>query len=545
MKNLISALFLTCSFIGPMLAVAQSRPKLVVGIVVDQMRYDYLHKYMEDYGEGGFRKLLSEGYSFDNAAYNFVPTYTGPGHASIYTGTTPARHGIVANDWIDPRTAQEMYCVRDNSVKTTGSKTDDVGRMSPRNLIASTIGDELKIASNKRSKVFGIALKDRSAILPAGHAADAAYWFDGESGCFVSSSYYTESLPLWLAQFNSKQLAMKYLGQTWDLLLPAERYDESLADENPYEGKFTGKDKPTFPYNLKELMLSNGGQNLIRSTPFGNTFTADLAKELIANEELGKDEHCDILAISFSSPDYIGHKFGTDARETQDCYLRLDRDLADLIAYTEEKVGKGNVVFFLTADHGGANVPAYLMDQRIPGGYMDYTPMRDSLNTWLSDLKLDAKAMHGIFNEQIYLNRAVIQKAGQEIETVENHLASKLQFWPGVQQVLTASNLQKTEYTRELAALVQRGYHPQRSGNIVLALQPNWMEYSRTGTTHGTPWSYDTRVPLIWYGGSIAAGNSIEAVYIDDIAPTLSILLQIPFPNALTGKPLSLPTLKK
>ena len=545
MKNFFSSLFYAACFIIPLAGISQSKPKLVVGIVVDQMRYDYLHKYMEDYGNDGFRKLLKDGYSFDNAAYNFVPTYTGPGHASIYAGTTPARHGIVANDWIDPISAEPMYCVTDKQVKTIGAKTEDVGKMSPRNMIATNIGDELKIFSNKRSKVFGIALKDRSAILPAGHSADAAYWFDGESGCFVSSSYYTQQLPLWLAKFNSKQLAMKYLSATWDLLLPAERYDESLADDNPYEGKFAGKEKPIFPYNLKELMPNNGGQNFIRSTPFGNTLTLDLAKELMTNEQLGKDEHCDLLAISFSSPDYIGHKFGTDARETQDCYLRLDRDLAELIRFTEEAVGNENVVFFLTADHGGANVPAYLMNQRIPGGYMDYAPMHDSLHTWLAALKLDTTALLGIHNEQIYLNRALIQKAGLELEFVENHLASKLQFWPGVQQIITACNLQKNEYTRELAALVQRGYHPQRSGNIMLALQPNWMEYSRTGTTHGTPWSYDTRVPLVWYGNGIMPGNSVEPAYIDDIAPTLSILLQIPYPNARTGNPLTLPKLKK
>jgi predicted AlkP superfamily pyrophosphatase or phosphodiesterase len=339
MKNVLLSVVSAASILLPIAGISQPKPKLVVGIVVDQMRYDYLHKYMEDYGNDGFRKLLNEGYSFDNAAYNYVPTYTGPGHASIYAGTTPARHGIVANEWIDPISAEPMYCVADKQVKTIGSKTEEVGKMSPRNMIASNVCDELKIFSNKRSKVFGIALKDRSAILPAGHAADAAYWFDGESGCFVSSSYYTQQLPLWLAKFNSKQLAMKYLNETWDLLLPADRYDESLADDNPYEGKFAGKEKPVFPYNLKELMPNNGGQNFIRSTPLGNTLTLNLAKELIANEALGKDEHCDMLAISFSSPDYIGHKFGTDARETQDCYLRLDRDLAELLRFTEEVVG--------------------------------------------------------------------------------------------------------------------------------------------------------------------------------------------------------------
>jgi predicted AlkP superfamily pyrophosphatase or phosphodiesterase len=522
-------------------AQTSQRPKLVVGIVVDQMRYDYLRKYWDDFENTGFRKLVQQGYSFQNAAYNYVPTYTGPGHASIYTGTTPAHHGIISNDWHNRFNGKDVYCASDSTVQTVGSSTVEVGKMSPRNMLSTTVGDELKIATNKRSKVIGVALKDRAAILPAGHIADGAYWFDGESGNFVSSTFYMKQLPEWLTKFNAEQKAQKYLESTWNMLLPEDRYDESLADLNPYESSFKGKDKPVFPYDLKVLAPLNGGMNMIRITPFGNSLTLDMAKAAITGENLGKDQFTDLLCVSFSSPDYIGHKFGTEARELQDCYLRLDRDLAELIRFAEESAGKGEVIFFLTADHGGATVPAYLMDLRAQGGYMDYSPMKDSVNNWLKATYKAENWLLTITNEQLYLNETAIQSAGKTVEEIEVFLANKLMYYPGIQQVLTGTQLRREEFTRDIGALIQRGYFPPRSGNVMLALQPNWMEYSRTGTTHGSPWCYDTRVPMLWYGWKIQSGSTTTSFSIDDIAPSLSILLDLPFPNATTGKPASIP----
>jgi predicted AlkP superfamily pyrophosphatase or phosphodiesterase len=426
-------------------------------------------------------------------------------------------------------------------VQTVGSSTVEVGKMSPRNMLSTTVGDELKIATNKRSKVIGVALKDRAAILPAGHIADGAYWFDGESGNFVSSTFYMKQLPEWLTKFNAEQKAQKYLESTWNMLLPEDRYDESLADLNPYESSFKGKDKPVFPYDLKVLAPLNGGMNMIRTTPFGNSLTLDMAKAAITGENLGKDQFTDLLCVSFSSPDYIGHKFGTEARELQDCYLRLDRDLAELIRFAEEAAGKGEVIFFLTADHGGATVPAYLMDLRAQGGYMDYSPMKDSVNNWLKATYKAENWLLTITNEQLYLNETAIQSAGKTVEEIEVFLANKLMYYPGIQQVLTGTQLRREEFTRDIGALIQRGYFPPRSGNVMLALQPNWMEYSRTGTTHGSPWCYDTRVPMLWYGWKIQSGSTTTSFSIDDIAPSLSILLDLPFPNATTGKPASIP----
>lgn len=534
MKHLVY-LMLLCLGTG-LHAQQKDTPRLVIGIVIDQMRYDYLFKYMQDYGDGGFKRLLQQGQLYSNAHYSYVPTYTGPGHASIYTGTTPARHGIIANDWYNRFGKRNVYCTQDSLVKTVGSGTVAVGKMSPRNMMASTIGDELRVASNRRSKVYGIALKDRAAILPAGHAANGAYWFDGESGNFVSSSFYGDSLPAWLVAFNQRDRAGELLNQTWNLLLPESAYDESLPDKNPYEGPFKGNPSITFPYDLKTLSTNNYGRNLIRATPMGSTLTRELAEALIAGEGLGKDAFTDMVCVSFSSPDYIGHQFGPDSRELQDCYLRLDRDLEKLMQFAEQQAGKGQVLFFLTADHGGATVPAYLMDLRLPGGYMNYSPLNDSVNHWLNTRYQAKNWLTTIENEQLYLDETAIEKAGHSVASVEDFLVEKLSYWPGVQHVFSGRKLQQTEYTRGIGWRVQQGYMPKRSGNVALALHPNWMEYSRTGTTHGSPWTYDTRIPLVFCGWNIKAGEYTGLVSIEDIAPTLSHLLRVPFPNAASGK---------
>jgi predicted AlkP superfamily pyrophosphatase or phosphodiesterase len=520
---------------------SHEKPKLVVGIVIDQMRFDYLYKYSEKYGNEGFRKLINEGFQCKNLQYNYVPTYTGPGHSSIYTGTTPERHGIIANDWYSRDKKALIYCTEDQSVSTVGSTTLKVGQMSPRNLLSTTVGDELRIASNKRSKVIGIALKDRGAILPAGHLADAAYWFDGESGNWVSSTFYQSTIPAWLVDFNAQQKAKSYLNQTWRPLLPIDQYTESLPDQNTYETPFKGTTSTSFPYDLKDLMEKNGGLNLIRSTPFGNSFTKDLAIETIRSENLGMDEFTDLLCVSFSSPDYIGHQFGPDAIETEDCYLRLDNELAELFAFCDKQVGKGNFMVFLTADHGGATVPAYLIEQRAPGGYLDSKPIKDSISVWLKQISKSEDWLLEYVNEQVYLNEKKIINSGKSVEATELFLAGKLPFFQGIRSVTTASFLKKQGCTEGSLKLVQKGFHPKRSGNVMLTLEPNWMEFSKTGTTHGSPYSYDTRVPMLWYGWKIEHGESVSPYFVDDIASTLSWILNIPFPNANSGNPIPLP----
>src|ERR1019366_6826882 len=359
-----------------------SKPKLIVGIIIDQMRYDYIFRYWNKFGNDGFKHLVNEGFFCKNTQFNYMPTYTGPGHAAIYTGTTPSVNGIIANEWYDKETGKDKYCVLDNTVTGVGT-TNSEGNRSPANMLTTTISDELRISSNMKSKVIGIALKDRSAILPAGHTANAAYWYDGSNGGFISSTYYMNELPLWVNDFNKKESAKKYLSEPWNTLLPIDQYTESLPDDNKYETLANGESKPVFPHNLPELMAKNGGLNLIRNTPFGNSLTKDFAIETIVNENLGKSNTTDFLAISFSSPDYIGHTYGPNSVEQEDDYLRLDNDLAELLKFIENYVGKNNALIFLTADHAAPEVPAYLNDLKIPSGYVNEKIMIDSLKKYL------------------------------------------------------------------------------------------------------------------------------------------------------------------
>ena len=334
LKRSVFLLYFFSSFV--MVAQPIPKPKLVVGIVVDQMRYDYIYRFWDKYSEGGFKRLVNNGFFCKNTNYNYVPTYTAPGHAAIYTGTTPAINGIVGNDWFDRALGKKIYCVVDTTVVGVGSISKE-GKRSPANLLTSTITDELRLATNMKSKVIAISLKDRSAILPGGHTANAAYWFDGSNGNFISSTYYMKELPRWVVEFNEKKLPQKYLSQPWNTLLPIDQYTESLADDNPYETKFAGEQRPVFPHDLPVLMAKNKGMGLLLTTPFGNSLLLDFAKEVLYAESMGKAETPDFLAISFSATDYIGHAYGPNSIEVEDCYLRLDKDIAELLNMIEAK----------------------------------------------------------------------------------------------------------------------------------------------------------------------------------------------------------------
>lgn len=361
---------------------ANTKPKLVVGIVVDQMRYDYLSKYYDKFSDKGFKKLINKGFNCKNTHYNYAPTYTGPGHASVYTGTTPAFNGIVANDWFVRETGRTTYVTDDPTVETVGSTSEKAGKMSPRNLLSSTIGDEMKLYSNMKSKVISISQKDRAAILPGGHLSNGSYWLDTDTGNFITSTYYKNKLPKWVSDFNARQLPQKYLSKPWKTLLPISQYTESAPDDNPYEGLYKGEDKPVFPHNLPNMYDKND-YGVIRYTPFGNTLTKDLALAALKGENLGRGNYTDFLAISFSSTDYVGHKMGPQSVEVEDTYLRLDRDLGEIISYLEENYRKDGFLLFLTADHGAAYVPSQLMDLKMNAGYFNYKDFSDELKDHL------------------------------------------------------------------------------------------------------------------------------------------------------------------
>lgn len=514
------------------------RPKLVVGIIVDQMRYDYLYKYYSKYLKNGFKKLLNEGFNCRNTNYNYEPTYTGPGHASIYTGTTPSQHGIISNDWYVRKTGKSNYVTDDSTVTTIGSSNKAVGKMSPVNMLATTVTDELRLSTNKKSKVIGVALKDRSSILPAGHMANAAYWFNSETGNWVTSSYYMHDLPVWMKNFNDRHLTQKYLSQTWNTLFPIGEYTESADDDNPYEGNYPGETKPVFPHNLSKMWKPDNF-DIIRYTPFGNTLTKDAAIAAIEGEQLGKGTNTDFIAISFSSTDYIGHKMGPQSIELEDTYLRLDRDLSELITYLEKTYGKDEFLLFLTADHGAAYVPEQMMDLKIPAGYFDGKIFADSLKNYLSKMYNANNLISYIINEQIYLNLSLIKQKNIPLKNIQEEIASFALKFQGVANAYTAYQLNGEALKNESANLIQNGFYKQRSGDVALLLEPGWMQWSHTGTTHGTSYNYDTHVPLLWYGWHINHGSSAVPVSITDIAPTISDLLNISQPNATTGKVIS------
>lgn len=516
----------------------QQKPKLVVGIVIDQMRYDYLDRYWNKFSDDGFKKIVNGGFNCKNTHYNYMPTYTGPGHASIYTGTTPENHGIIANDWYNKKTKKMIYCAEDTTVKTIGSSSKE-GLMSPKNMVTTTITDQLKLNTNFKGKVIGVSLKDRGAILPAGHKADAAYWFEGKNtGKWISSSYYLNQLPKWVQEVNKKNSANTYLSKPWNTLLPIAEYSESIADNNPYEGVFKGEKTPTFPHNLPALRDSNDNYSLIKNTPFGNDITTEMALAAIVGENLGDDLFTDFLAVSYSSPDYIGHQFGPMSVEVQDNYLRLDQDIAQLLTYLESKFGKDEVLIFITADHGAVDVPQFLMDNHIPAGYFDKKKMVADLKTFCLT-KWNADLIENISNGNVFLNHETIAKYNLNTAQIEQELANFLLSFEGVSQTFTATTLKTTVITENIAANIQRGFNQVRSGDVVYVLASGWINagYS-TGTTHGSPYHYDTHVPLIWYGNQIPAGETTKKVVIPDIAATLAVLLNINAPSACTGNPI-------
>ncbi len=535
MKNILALLFLTGSLFSQTKSELK-QPKLVVGIVVDQMRHDYIYRYWDKFGTGGFKKIISDGYFFKNAHYNYVPTFTGPGHASIYTGTTPSTHGIIANDWFVKETNQMMYCTDDKTVKSVGTESK-AGLMSPKNLLVTTIGDELKLATGQQSKVFAISLKDRSSILPAGHSANGAFWFDGSNGKFISSTHYMNQLPVWLNEFNDQQLAKKYLTQGWNTLYPIAGYTESIADKNNYEKAPNKKDSAVFPYEYSKQLTKNDYE-ILKATPYGNTITKDLALACLKAENLGKGKKTDMLCVSFSSTDYVGHSYGPRSVEIEDVYLRLDKDLEELINSLNATVGKDNYVLFLTADHGACDVPAHLKDLKIPGGYINEPELEKTLKSFCKSNYGDS-LISCLVNQQIFLNEAKISSMKLDRALIEHSLSDYLLTIKGVAEAYPSDVLRYENFTEgTFKFLIQKGYNHVRSGNVAFSYNPAWMEYMNKGTTHGASYSYDTHVPVIFYGMGISKGSSVKKVNVVDIAPTISLMLHMSFPNGTSGRPL-------
>ena len=539
-KLLPLAALLCLSGAARLSAQSPAPPRLIVGIVVDQMRYDFLYRYQSKYGNGGFKRLLREGFSCENTHYDYIPTFTAPGHAAIYTGTTPAINGIIANDWYDRQWGRHRYVTTDTTVKGVGADGRS-GQHSPRVLLSTTVTDELRLSNAFQSKVVGVCLKDRGSILPAGHIPNACYWFDDKSGNWITSTYYPDSagLPQWVQDFNARRLPEQYSATPWTRLL-SQPYEESFSNWDKYDDGQYVNIPGGFPHDLPALKKKMG-YTALRFTPFGNTLTLDFALEAIEKMELGADAVPDFLCLSFSATDYIGHQWGVHAEETEDAYLRLDADLERLLAYLDQKVGKNNVLVFLTADHGGAETPVHLEDLEVPAGVFAESKAETPFNqAIIAEFEKPGDFVLEAANQQIWLDHVALHDAGIELEDAAETLTEYLRAQAGVYDAWSLPELFSLPADYPYAPEMRRGIHPRRSGDVLFNLEPAWhpddKSFSHGGTTHGSPYAYDTHVPLLWYGWRVPTGTSFRPVSVIDIAPTLSAILRIMEPNGTIGK---------
>jgi len=528
--------FFNISFSQTSAQIPPEKPKLVIQIIAGQMRYDYLSRYWNKFGEDGFKRLINEGTFCRNANFPYLFTQSAPGHATIATGTTPDHHAIVSDQWYIRLKGEMVGCTDDPDVNPVGGSFEN-GRHSPLLLLSSTVGDELRVSTNFRSKVFSVALNKQSAILIGGHASNGAFWYDDKTGTWMTSSFYLDSLPGWLQEFNSKKFPDLYLEREWNTLLPMKQYSESTNDTTRYEKGINGRS--VFPYDLKSL--SRTGRNtkdyaVLLTTPFGNTFTKDLAITTIVEEELGQDDFPDLLNITFSSADYLGLQFGPNAVEMEDTYLRLDQDVAHFLRFIDEYIGKKNVLIVLTADHGVARIPQYLSESRIPSGYFKYRQAMTLLKSYLNILYGNGDWVSAYTQQQIFLNHNLIEDSNIDLEEMQTRVARFMIQFTGVANSITATTLQTTYFTEGIFHKIQNSYHQKRSGDVILNLEPGWIEENGNSTGHNSAYPYDTHVPLIWYGWKISRSSLLRSVSMTDIAPTLSYFLDISWPTASTGK---------
>lgn len=485
-KNILILLLLACSFMGH---AQVNRPKLVVGIVVDQMRWDYLYYYNKEFVEGGFKRLLAEGYSCENTMIPYIPTVTAIGHSSIYTGSVPALTGILGNSFFI--NGKNTYCCGDDNVQSVGSSSKE-GKMSPRNLLASTIGDELKLATDFKSKVIGVALKDRAAILPAGHSADAAYWWDTSAGHFVTSTYYMDKLPSWAVEFNKKH------------------------QQKP------GSD--------------------IKSKPQGVTMTFDMAEAALKNERLGLGTETDMLAVSVSSTDIIGHMYSTRGPEIHDVYIQLDRDLARFFNTLDAQVGRGNYLVFLTADHGGSHNPNFMRSHKLAaGGFAGWDLTKEINKELQQSFGTKANFILGENALRIYFDRKSIAEAGLELAKVKAKAKQLLEKKENITYVVDYDNVATQPIAQPIRERIINGYSRERGGDLLIITNPGWVNCPSSpdykGTNHGLWNPDDSHIPLIFMGWGITPGATSHPTSMTDIAPSVCSMLHIQMPNACVGNP--------
>lgn len=517
------------------------KPRLVIGIVIEQLKYDQLEKFRDRLGENGIKKLINEGTYFKNASFEYMLTQSAPGHATISTGAEPSFHGITSDNWYLPLKNELIYCTKDTQVNSVGGSFE-AGLHSPVNLQASTFSDELKMATNKNARVFGVGLKENSAILSAGHAADGAYWFDNTTGTWMSSTYYIKAFPDWVTDFNVMKFPDSYLNNTWNLFRPEKDYADCLPDSNNFEAGFNAKNG--FPYDLKKMRSkgvfnSRNDYSLLRETPFGNTLTTNFAIRLIEKERLGKDDVTDYISICYSATDNIGHRFGPSSVEMGDAILRLDDEIKNLLTFLNDSIGKKNILIYFTSAHGISEIPAVLESNRIPAGYFKQNQALQLLRSYLNAVYGEGNWVKGYSERQIFLNRTLIEDARLSLDEVQKKVARFLVQFTGVAAAYPYSAFEANDFGNGNLKRIINNFSPQRSGDVIVTLNPGWVENDGDYVTnHNSPYEYDSHVPLIWYGWTVNRSTVIRKVNITDIAATLSSLCKIPYPNACTGEPL-------
>lgn len=516
------------------------KPKLVVNIVIEQMRYDLLQRYWPKFTTEGFKKLVNEGTLCKNAFYDYLITESAPGYATIATGTTPSNHGIVSDYWYDRLKNKKQYCVEDKTLATTLPHFDN-HKYSPHLLIGSSLGDEMRMSNYKQSKVISISLKNYAAVLTSGHLANQAYWFDDKTAFWTSSAFYVDSLNDWVNDFNEKKIIDIYLSRQWNTLLPIEQYEESLSDNNSYEEGFLNNQQ-TFPYDLAALSQVYG-KKIIKYTPYGNTYTKDFSIAAIVNEKLGKDDYTDLLTIGFSTTSYINELFGIRSVELEDIYLRLDKDIAHFLHFLDDFVGRENVLVVLTSDRGAADNQKYYEEIGMPTGKFNSDKAISVLESYLKAIYGRANWVKGYYDRQIYLNQLLIESSKIPLDEIQLKAAQFLVQFKGVANATTASILQGTNFNDGMLRKFKKSYNIERSGDILISLEPGWIEENNRKENiayfkQSSPYRYDTHVPLIWFGWKINHKEILRPVNISDIAPSISNLLNIAYPSGATGKPI-------
>lgn len=518
------------------------RPKLVVGIVVDQMRWDYLYRFYSKYESAGFKRLLNEGFSCENTMINYIPAVTAIGHTSIFTGSVPSIHGIAGNNWLDSQSGKSVYCTDDSIVQTIGSDSK-AGEMSPRKLLATTITDELRLATNFQSKVVGISLKDRASILPAGHNPTGAFWIDDASGKFITSSYYMSLLPDWVNDFNNSKPIEKLLANGWNTLLPITQYTESTADDMEWEGTLKGATRPVFPYDVQKAYAKDHGS--LRQMPFGNTLTLQFAQAAVEGYKLGQENTTDFLTINCASTDYCGHLVGPNAIEIEDVYLRLDKDLSNFFAYLDQKIGKGNYLLFLTADHGSSHAEGFMKANKMPSGLLDKNLESDLERALKTEFGFE-NLVFGVENFQVYFNRNRIDSLKLNFENIKAATIDYLKHANGIQYAIDQDKIGAASIPSPLKEMMINGYNQQRSGNVLMATLPGWLPFDcKKGCTHSVWNPYDTHIPLIFMGWKVMHGTTNRITNMTDISATLAALLHIQMPSGCIGTPILEVTNKK